>query len=544
MPEKPHKFRALASIVTGAALFATGLVAGSVAAAQRSSPAGEGAAGGHAAAPPHFDRRTLGNLGVEVAAASPATFVRTVEIPAVVRTPGEATRPVASPVAGTVRRVLVRAGSSVRAGEPVAEVLRDPFARPSLALTDAVLRPLQEEHHAMLSELRSARLALAIASDELERIRGLLRETAPGAAKSKLEIDAEYEERRARRGYDDARMEAERHGLSEEEIASAEAGAEVARGPETARRVLAHARLWSQEADELLAILPERLRSTPLTTAILGELTGAGLLGPGIVRLFRSQARLAEAFADVAGLLQAGWTAAALEELVALGALEDVVVVRAPADGEEWEIRDVEARPGRRIERGEALLRAEDRRFVLLELRPSGLDAPALEKAMLEGATFSAEPLLRGAGAEVAGLRLERIAAAEGRTPVGVARVANERLAAVEVPGEARVSTWRLAEGQKFLARLPRERIEGRFVLPAEALVFRGAESLVLIEDGEGFREVVVRVEHRDARDAVVANDAAIFPGDRVVTRGAYALSLALRAGEQTGGDPHAGHSH
>jgi hypothetical protein len=47
-----------------------------------------------------------------------------------------------------------------------------------------------------------------------------------------------------------------------------------------------------------------------------------------------------------------------------------------------------------------------------------------------------------------------------------------------------------------------------------------------------------------DSRVAVVANDGAIFEGDRIVLKGAYALSLALQAGTGAAADPHAGHDH
>jgi hypothetical protein len=91
---------------------------------------------------------------------------------------------------------------------------------------------------------------------------------------------------------------------------------------------------------------------------------------------------------------------------------------------------------------------------------------------------------------------------------------------------------------------VPVERLEERFVLPASAVVLRGSDMIVLLEDGDTFRPVPVRVEHLDSRVAVVANDGAIFEGDRVVLRGAYALSLALQAGAGGDADAHAGHSH
>jgi hypothetical protein len=89
---------------------------------------------------------------------------------------------------------------------------------------------------------------------------------------------------------------------------------------------------------------------------------------------------------------------------------------------------------------------------------------------------------------------------------------------------------------------VPLEKRPGRFVLPADAIAYRGAEALVLMKAGAGFTPVPVRLEHHDARVAVVKNDGAIFPGDTVVLRGAPALALALLAGQ--GGDAGHGHPH
>jgi hypothetical protein len=85
--------------------------------------------------------------------------------------------------------------------------------------------------------------------------------------------------------------------------------------------------------------------------------------------------------------------------------------------------------------------------------------------------------------------------------------------------------------------------LTGRFVVPSDAVVPRGPDSVLVLKEGAGFRLVPVHVEYSDATTAVIANEG-VFPGDIVVLRGAYALSLALQAGSGGGGDPHAGHHH
>ena len=73
-------------------------------------------------------------------------------------------------------------------------------------------------------------------------------------------------------------------------------------------------------------------------------------------------------------------------------------------------------------------------------------------------------------------------------------------------------------------------------------LVDDGPTRVVFLRSGPGFRRVEVELLHRDHRAAVLPADTGIFPGNPVVTRGAFALELALdRAG---GGDGGHGHAH
>ena len=78
---------------------------------------------------------------------------------------------------------------------------------------------------------------------------------------------------------------------------------------------------------------------------------------------------------------------------------------------------------------------------------------------------------------------------------------------------------------------LPARVYRGVFVFPREALVREGPERLVFLSSGGSYRRQPVRLLHEDREAIVVADDGAVFPGDPVVTSGAFALSLALRAG-------------
>jgi multidrug efflux pump subunit AcrA (membrane-fusion protein) len=546
-PARSVVSRALPAVSAAACALAFGFAAGWLAGA-RSSPRGE--ADAHppfAGAPGKLSPRTLANIGVEVGEAGLGEFVRTREVLAVVELPDAARAPAHAPVSGVVRRVLAVEGQRVAAKAPVAELLRDPFPRPELALVDAVLRPLNEEYHAAIAELRTAAQSHAIAVEELARVLAVMGEGAEGAVPAKVERDLAYEEIRTSRALEAAREELERHGLTREEIARAEKGADVPLGVDAIRRVLERNLLWSPAAQAAFDALPEPLRALPFTVAVLGELAGTRLVTHETAAALRELPALAAAFLDVAGLLQQGWPMERLRELEALGALAPVVPVRAPDGAEDWDVARVFVKPGARVESGAVVAQCVDPRRIRLRLAPAGADLPALTAAVAAAEPLRAEPLVSGAGPALAGVALLRLEGSEGAASHGsaLATAPNEPVGEREDGRGARFRSWALREGLRYVVHVPVERLPGRFVLPVGAVVVRGADATVFLEDGDGFRPVPVRVEHLDARHAVVANDGALFPGDRVVTANAYALSLALQAHAGAGGaGAHAGHAH
>ena len=540
--------RGVAAAVTAALLVGAGLAGGFVVARQSSGGAtpGEGKAPEGAAGAPKLSAQTLGNLGVELAELKPTDFVRSRDVVGVLERRPDARRPVYAPVAGRLRGVALRAGDRVAAGAAIAEVVRDPFPRPVLTLTDAVLRPLNEDFHRSVGELRTAGQALVLVREELARIRKILRESAgTGTLPTKTEIDLSYEERRASRGLETARSEAKRHGLTDEDVAAIEAGESASTDQPPVRRILERNGLWSPEATEVLALLPEVMRSLPFTAALLGELAGAHLLPAELVATLRARPRLAASFLDVAGLLQQGETVAGLVALDDAGGLAAVVPVAAPADAPDWDVASVAARDGAHVEVGTAVAELEDVRMLWLRLAPTGADVALLERALEERRTFVAVPLVAGTGPRREGLTVLRLDAAAdaGAQASALVEVANEPLR-VGGDGASRTRTWAVRAGIRYVARVPMETLAGRFVLPADAVIPRGPDSVVLMKSGAGFRAVPVRVEFADATVVVIANDGAVFAGDTVAVKGAYALGLATQAGGGGSADPHAGHNH
>jgi cobalt-zinc-cadmium efflux system membrane fusion protein len=85
---------------------------------------------------------------------------------------------------------------------------------------------------------------------------------------------------------------------------------------------------------------------------------------------------------------------------------------------------------------------------------------------------------------------------------------------ALEGKGRTRL-LWRYRPGQKVLLRVRVERMDGVFVLPADAVVAEGAESFLFTQNVNTFQRVSVRVLHRDRDRVVVANDGALETYER-----------------------------
>jgi multidrug efflux pump subunit AcrA (membrane-fusion protein) len=113
-----------------------------------------------------------------------------------------------------------------------------------------------------------------------------------------------------------------------------------------------------------------------------------------------------------------------------------------------------------------------------------------------------------------------------------------------KTPDRHRFIAWQYKLGQRMQVRIPVEQYPERIVLPVDGVVKEGAENYVFLQNGRHFNRVPVQVEFRDQLWTVIANDGSVFPGDVVVTSGAYQLQMALKNKAGGGLDPHAGHSH
>ncbi|GMV84021.1 MAG: hypothetical protein AMXMBFR7_52050 [Planctomycetota bacterium] len=533
-------------------------------AASKSAPAGYGAEAGHDEAgheeheqgPPSmtFSPQSLKNLGIVVQEAELTSFAVTIAIPAVVEEPATAEIPIFAPVSGRISEIRwAESGAIAARGAPLLTVLRDSVPRLELRLTDEILKPVNEEFHRSVTELRKSARAIELAKIELERV---LKYTETGTEGGlpilprKNLIDLQYELARTEKELANARAELYRHGCSDAQIADLEAGEPP---PPLSQRiwkqVLEQNGLWTEMAQALHAALPEAVRNERWSVATIGELGAAGLATIDLLEWIKSDPTAGLEFEAIGGLLQEGKSVAEIRELHALHALGATVVVRAPLRPEsvDWDIREVLVKPGESVTAGAKLLVLANPRNMYLRAEAWGQEAPVLQDALSRDLEISAWPLVEGEGPRLKTLKLTHIGSdGPDHGTAGIAATANEPLKVRDEGARGTFRTWKLRQGQRYRLNIPTKQFESVYVFPADAVTEDGPDRIVFLQNGDTFKPVKVEVLHSDHEVVVVANNelTEIFPGDPVVYRGAFALGLALKVGSGAAVDPHAGHSH
>ena len=367
----------------------------------------------------------------------------------------------------------------------------------------------------------------------------------------KNEIDLRYDLARAEQELLNAREKLSLHGFSDEDIADLEAGKKVKLINEQIwKRSLQRNGLWTPNADAIFEALPAESKSAPWNVAAIGELAGAGLLSDELGQWLKEDATAAKHFLEIAGLLQQGNTLKQIQTLRKLNVLGPLIQMEAPAYElskdliiKNWDVREVLVKPLQRVEAGTHVAVLASPTQVLLKTEPVGSETTSVLKALKEGSEIEATPLVAGTGPHLKGLKLSYATSDEHAGTVAFAYAQNEPLHIVDGPN-GKFRTWQLRNGQRYMLRIPTEKLENVFVFPSDAVTDDGPDKVVFIQDGDSYKSVKVVVLHHDQEVAVIdGKHSEIFDGDMVVQRGAFSLSLALKAGA-SGVDPHAGHNH
>ena len=353
-------------------------------------------------------------------------------------------------------------------------------------------------------------------------------------------VDLQYQETRAKKEVDLLRARLRLHGMSDADLEALAAGEAVKLDDQRWQASLRANGLWSDAAEALYKSLPEANRNLPWNVAAIGELGALGLLTPELQAWAESTPDLGAHLTFVAGLMQAGHSLEDVKSLHALGALNDLVDLQAPAGPSQWTVQSLAVRPGERVAAGDELLTLVDPSSLYLKIKPAGRELTALQRVIKSGLPVAARPLVKNAGLSYRDLKISHLQS-EGvdMHPVAYVSISNSVLAA----SEDHVS-WAVQPGTRYVVELPVQRLDNVWVLPSEAVAEDGADRVVFVENGDTFTATKVIVLFQDDQVAVLSPASGLFPGDPVVTRNAFGLSLALNSGGSSEVDPHAGHSH
>lgn len=253
-------------------------------------------------------------------------------------------------------------------------------------------------------------------------------------------------------------------------------------------------------------------------------------------------------------LLLHGLTESQVNDIVTTRSLLASLVVSAPVLSATEKgsgllvLQDLAVDRGQHVMAGDTLAILVDHGSLLVAGDAFEQDMPQITAAAATGKPITA--LLdnpRGTGGRIEGLRIEYVAdtvAVDSRTLRFFVTLPNEIVGTPRTEGTSRFISWRYKPGQRVQLEVPVEDWPDRIVLPAAAVAQDGVENYVFRANGDHFDREPVHVEHRDPNWVVIANDGALFPGDRVAVSAAQQLQLALKNKSGGGIDPHAGHTH
>ena len=525
-----------------------------------SAPAEAGAEHGAEKANPGLSPQALANLGVTLAPAETKAFVRHRDIPAAVVEVPTTVKIVLAPVGGRILKLNVVPGSVVAGGAVLYQILRDPLPRPTYTLTEEILKFTNEDLHRTAADLRKAAGNVALVKIEMDRLTQLADNGAKDGTvlvPKKNLIDARYELGRAENDLNNARLELRQHGYTPEQIQAVEAGTPLAASGQLAwKQAFERHGLWNARAEALRLALAEQARNLPWNVAAIGELAASGLIDDALVSWVKDTPAIAPHFQNVCALIQQGHSLEDVRILCDQNMLDSIVTVSAPLPvagaQEDWDVREIVAHAGERVEAGAHLIVLDNPRLMFLKVVPSGSDAAAISSAHEKDSALEAVPLIDGSGPALKNLKIARLEGDESASgATALISLRNEPVRAREEGALGTIRSWRLRKGIKYMLRVPIQEFKDVFVLPNDAVTDDGPDKIIFIEDGKSFKPLKVEVLYFDHEFAVIANNknTELFPGDSVVQHGAFGLYLALKAsagggGEHEGGEGEEGGHH
>lgn len=491
-----------------------------------------------------LSEQALKNLGVVVEEVDSSDYVVSRPVAATIEETPFNERPLSAPFAGRVKSISVALGEYLKPGQAVVEIIRDPIPRPTLGLVEELLKPASDEFHDTIAELRTAKVELAINSRERKRLKDIQGDRKSPLIAKQAMLDLGYEGERLAQTIANIRVKLTLHGFSKAEIDGIESGKNLVLSKNLWLSALKQSGIWTANSEAILKELPKSIRANQWSVATIGELTAEGLVTPELTTFLTKNPDAAARIIEIGGLLQGGNSLEDIKDLVRLGAFAPVIKVKTPL-GKDWDVEAIHVKIGQMVERGSTLVTLTNHTQVYLSAFPVGSEISAINAALASKRTFSATTLTPGTGPKLSGLLISKIQGLDDQGTKVLFPVVNTPLNVTTVNGR-QFRNWQLRNRMKYVLQVPSKVLEDVIVLPSQAVVDFGSEKVIYVKKGTGFQRRKVVVAHRDDQVAVLGEGSDVFPEEPMVVKGAFALSLALRAlgGDSAGADAHAGCDH
>lgn len=445
-----------------------------------------------------------------------------------------------------MQSIDVEFGATVKSGQVVVTLVRDPLPRATLNLTEDLLKPVSANLHGIIAEYRRAVTSAAILKMEFERLSTYDKvENGLPLLPEKEILQVKYDLMKAENELAITQNELEQHGLNELQITEIHKGRMPIIDVNVWLEALKHNGFWSKNAQEIYDVLPKSLKMLPWTVATIAELVAADLAEAEFTAWIKNDPRVGRHFLEIGGLLQRGHNLEDVKDLYRMRALEPVVKVLADASAPDWDVHAIHVTPGKNVEKGDPLVTLVNPRRLYLSGEPSDGEVGLVVKNMKNKTKVTAHPLVAGSGPVLRDLSLTKLLDRE-----------DAHSAAVYVPflnvpllHENNFRSWEVREGQRYELRVPLKNYEKVYVFPTGTVVDDGPDQVLFFKSGDSFKSVKVEILYQDHEVVVVPGTTSIFPGNPIVTQGAFALKMATQTDSASQGHGHShgpgcGHSH
>jgi len=482
------------------------------------------------------------NMRIKLKSVKLGSFLQTEQVSSTVANFAQNKRPLYAPWSGRVKKISTVAGTAVREGHELLTIVRDPIPRIELNLTGDILKPASEEYHALSASLRSSQQELKNVKEELARLTKYDSESEISLVPQKEIRELKYSQANLKKAIENDLLKLQLHGHVAGGNNNKPKYAPVTDKLWTA--ALKANGIWNQKTQKLYEALPEALQSNSWAIATIGELTASSLVSDELISWLAKDSKAGKHIIEIGGLIQQGYTIAALRELEALDVFEQTVVIKAPAGEMGWDINSVNIRVGQYVEAGTELLTISDNSKMYLIAEPIGSEVPLVINAMQQEFPIVAKPLSKNAGPDMKELSIIKLGVRADGKQEAIAVTDNEMVNVSNDDGRM-FRTWGLRAGMKYIMYVPVSQLKNVYTIPVDAVIESGGQNFIFVKGHENeFEKRHVVISYKDSNYAVLGKDSEIKSGDNVVVEGAFAMNLAFLSETPAAIDPHAGHNH